>query len=353
MPLHLSRRTFLKALGLTTAGLAIGGGAAIGSDQLLQAANTISQTAAQARQLESQLAFAQSGARLTASELADVRAQLAAALEANARLAADLSMAQTRNETLTGQLAESTTQLQHTQAALVTHQEHLGAARTLIQLFDALENTGLDTALQTGLTAALGGLVGATTLAPAVRAGTAAAHALLDDLENTRQAINAALIWLNDQVIQLKLSLLGVEQASQAFGASAAGAALGGVISAFALFTQQVLRWVPFGWGDPARQALTATQNHLEKSHTLARDVNDSLFKVAARHFADTPNNLSHRVAQPVRDQALAPAEALSQAVEHAHTTLETQLAQPARAALDQRARLRDQIARFRAEHGL
>lgn len=350
MTTFISRRAFLKALGLTTAGLAIGGGAALGADTLAQAAQVAAQTADRARTLENQLVTAEAGARQATQDLADLRAQLQAALEANARLAADLSAAHTREHTLNTELAHITTNLRQTEATLASHREQLGAAHSLIQLFDELEATGLDATVQTGLAAALGGLVTATALAPTVRAGTAAARALLDDLETVRQNINTALSWLGDQMVQLKVSLFGVEQAGQAW---AAGAALGGAVQAFAQFAQAILRWVPFGWGQKATTALTATQNQLEKSHTLAREANDNFFGVAARHFANTPHNLTHTIADPVRTQALAPAEALSQAVENAHLTLETQLAQPTRATLEQRAHLRARLAQFRAQHGL
>lgn len=349
----ISRRTFLKALGLTTAGLVVGGGAALGADTLTQAASLTAQTVARANSLETQLTTAQANARLTASELAAVRAQLEAALAANARLSADLSAARTREDALTARLADVTAQLRQTETDLAAHREQLGAAHTLIHLFDALESANLDAIVQNGLTAALGGLAGAVALAPAVRAGVTTARALLDELETVRQRVNQALTWLGDQVVQLQVSLFGVEQAGQAFEGLVTGAALGGAVQAFARFAQHIVRWVPFGWGDKVSQALTATQNQLERSHSLAREVNNAVFKATSRHFADTPNNITHTLAEPVRTQALAPAEALSQAVEHAQTTFDTALTQPAQAVLEQRARLRAQVAQFRAEHGL
>jgi hypothetical protein len=342
----ISRRAFLQMLGLGSAGLALGGSAAWAQAQLAEQAaaqHTIATLQTALTEVEgSRLTLDQSVLNLQ-QQLTALEAQLGAATSQNAQLAGALAEAQKKLGGLQAQLSEA-------QDRLASATERLGYFKELLALYDQLEAVGLDGLLRDGLAAVSGGLAGALGIGPLVRAGLQTARDLLAELEKLLPDFNTALAWLSDQVIKVKVKLFGVELTAQKV---VADSAVTGVVALFGGFAKFVLDNLPFNIGEKVRASLDATQGLVTQTTALADGANKNVFDKMSRHVADGPQGLKRRVAAPIREKALTPAADLLSALESANATFAASLNTPAQAALKSRAALRDQIARFRAQHRL
>jgi hypothetical protein len=342
----ISRRAFLQAVGLGTAGLAVGGGAAWAQTQLTE------QEAAQhiIGVLQAQLAEAQNS-RLTLDQsvlslqgqITSLEAQLGAATGQNAQLANGLAQAQQDLLALKTQLAEA-------QSQLTGANERLGIFAELVALFDQLESIGVDRLLRDGLAAMATGLAGALGLLPLVRGGLQTAQTLLAEFEKLLPDFNSGLTWLSDQLIKIKVKLFGVETNAQKV---VTDAAVSGVVAVFGGFARFVLDNLPFNIGEKVRASLDATQALVTQTTGLSDGANQNVFDKMSRHVGDGPQGLKSRMVKPIREQALTPTTNLLTALEGANTTFTQALDVPAKTALKQRAAIRERIAQFRSLHKL
>jgi len=340
-----SRRIFLRALGLGVAGLAIGGGAAWAQNQLAE------KDAAQAalETLQAQMAAAQAQSLSLDGQVASLQtqlstldAQLMAVNGQNVQLANALATSQNEAQLLKDQVAALQAQLASAQSKL---QDYGG----LISLYEQLEAVGLDALTQEGLKATAGGLAGALTVTPLVQTGLQTARNLLAEFEKLLPDFNAALVWLNERVISLKLGLFSLEKAAKTTIVDAAT----GVVTVFGGFIKFVLDYLPFNIGEQTRATFSAAQTVFTHSVELTANTDEKVFGKLSRYVGDGPQNWRKKLVTPLRDEALAPTEQLLTAVDNARTTFTTALEAPAQAALSQRAALREQIAAYRAQKQL
>lgn len=340
-----SRRIFLRALGLGAAGLAVGGGAAWAQSQLAE------KDAAQAalESLQAQVAAAQAQSTTLdgmvsglQTQVSTLDTQLAAATGQNVQLANALTTSQNEAQLLKDQVTALQAQLNSAQGKL---QDYGG----LLGLYEQLEAVGLDTLTQDGLKAAASGLAGALTVTPLVQSGVQVARNLLAEFENLLPDFNAALIWLNERVINLKLGLFSLEKAAKTTLVDAAT----GVVTVFGGFIKFVLDYLPFNIGEQTRATFSAAQTVFTHSVELTVSTDEKVFGKLSRYVGDGPQNWRKKLVTPLRDEALAPTEQLLAAVDNARTTFSTALEAPAQAALAQRAALREQIAAYRAQRQL
>jgi hypothetical protein len=340
-----SRRIFLRALGLGAAGLAVGGGAAWAQSQLAE--NAAAQTALATLQTQMAAAQAQSQSLdgLVAglqTQVSTLDAQLVAANGQNIQLAEALTASQNDAKLLTEQVAALQAQLNGAQSKL---QDYGG----LIGLYEQLEAVGLDALTQDGLKATASGLAGALTVTPLVQTGVQTARTLLAEFEKLLPDFNAALIWLNERVITLKLGLFSLEKAAKTTLVDAAT----GVVTVFGGFIKFVLDYLPFNIGEQTRATFSAAQTVFTHSVELTANTDEKVFGKLSRYVGDGPQNWRKKLVTPLRDEALAPTEQLLSAVENARTAFSTSLEAPTQAALNQRATLREQIAAYRAQKQL
>ena len=200
------RRFLLQAMGVTAAGLAVGGGAAWAKSRSDEA----DAAEAAVRELQARLAAAaNTNAALDVStvnlqqQLANLQSQLAALTGQNGPLASALSAAQKESADLKTQLASA-------QSQLSAANDQLGKFKTLIALYDQLEGIGLDTLVREGLTAVAVGLTSALGLTALLKDGVLLAHTLLDNFEKLLPDFHAAMTWLGSQIVNFKLSLYAV-----------------------------------------------------------------------------------------------------------------------------------------------
>lgn len=343
--LDYSRRLFLRAAGLSVAGVAVGAGAAWAYGQTADTEVAHSVIA----QLQSQLAAAQfekttlEGSFATLNQqVLTLDSQLGAATTQNAQLATSLTDSQKESETLKNQLAELQFKLTGAEGKLIEYKD-------LIGLYDQLENVGLDTLAQNGLQTAAGGLTSALGLLPLVQTGLQSARGLLDEFEKVLPDFHDGLTWLSGQIINLKLGLFALEKAAQTTLTNAAT----GVVAVFGGFITFVLDYLPFDIGKQTRAAFDNAQSVITQTSEMTARTDDRVFNKMSRYVSDGPNNWQKKLVSPLREQTMAPTDQLLTAVNDAHTTFNTALSAPVQAALEQRAGLRQKIVEHRVAHAL
>jgi len=341
-----ARRQFLlQALGLSAAGLAAGGGAAWTRTQTEGAAAARAALADVNLQLDA-AATAKAALELSFSTLqaqsAELQSRLATSLTQNAQLASSLSSAQQEAVDVKSQLASA-------QSELGAAQEQLGKYRLLIGLYDQLDGVSLDGMVRTGLDAMAAMLAGLLAPATLLRDGLALARNLLVSFEAVLPDFEAAMAWLGEQVVRLKVNLWSVETNAQ----QTINSGLAGVAAVFGGFAGFVLDHLPFNVGAKVRATLASVQSALAGLADLTDGAADQVLLKISKHVDNGPQSWKQRLVTPLRETTLAPADQVLSTIGEARATFTTALDDPARAALDERQALREQIAAFRTAHNI
>lgn len=332
-------------MGLGAAGLAAGGVAAWTKGELDNAATAGITLADTTRQLDTANA-AKAALALSYSTLQtqanNLQAQLAAATTQNAQLASAVNAAQQEAGDLKSKLTAA-------QTALETANERVARSKELIGLYNQLDGVGLDNVVSSGLGIVAGALAGVAGPAGLLRDGVDAAHGLLTNFEQVLPNFSAAMAWLGDQVVKIKVALWAVETTAQ----QAANSSLSGVTAVFGGFVGFVLDHLPFNIGANVRQTLTEVQNLLAGATAMSDQAADQVLLKISHYVDDGPQGWKQAMITPLRNNTLAPADQVLTAVSGAGDAFATSLKDPANAALQQRQALRDQIANFRSTHGI
>ncbi len=339
------RRFLLHALGLGAAGLAVGGGAAWTKNQLAVGAEALTQTQTLQNQL-TETATAKATLDVTVADLQTrftaLQIRMDGVLTQNAELATSLSAAQQTTTLLQAQLNTKQTELDSAHTRLSESGE-------LINLYTLLDGVNLDAAVETGLAAVSGGLVGSLTLAPTVRAGLTQAATALADFETWLPDVETMVAWVGEQVVKITAGLMAIELAAQRFVTGL----VTGFEAVFGGLIKFILEHLPFGLGDDVNRALTVTHALLVTLPDVTAGLKAQVLdKIAPRVTAGT-HHWKNTLVTPVRDQALAPTTELLTRLDEANTAFVNALQTPAQTALTRRAELRQQIVAYRGAHNL
>ncbi len=339
------RRFLVKTLGLGAAGLAAGGAAAWTKGQFDDAAAVNLSLADLQRQLDQTLAAKatlEGSYKGLESHAINLQIKLDDATSRTTQLATSLSTTQQEK-------ADLETRLQAIQAELASAQERLGKTTELVGLFERLDGTGLDALVAAGL-ASMSGVLGAlATPSAALRGGLESARGLLGGFEAALPEFAGAMTWLGAQVVRLKAGLWSVESAAAQVVATAAA----GFAAVFGGFIGFVIDHLPFDTGRKVRATLSATQGVLASAIDMTDNVTDQVLIKISTHVGDGPESWKTTLVAPLRDSTLGPAAEVLTKVAQAGVTYQASLKDPADTVLAQRQALRDQIAAFRANHGV
>jgi chromosome segregation ATPase len=276
------------------------------------------------------------------TQAAEWQAQLALANNQNAQLSTSLTAAQQEATNLHGQLAS-------VQAALDAANGRLTATTQLVGLYEQLHAAGLDGAVEGGLATFTGALAALLTPASALRTGLDSARGLLASFELALPDVASAMHWLGEQVVRLKVGLWSVESSAQ----ETAGTAVAGIAAAFTGFVGFVIDHLPFNIGAKVRATLAATQGVLSNVTELSDQAADKVMLKISQRVEDGPQSWKRTLVEPLRAEALNKADEVLKAVNNTDATYQSALKGPAETALQQRRTVREQIAAFRATHGI
>jgi hypothetical protein len=235
--------------------------------------------------------------------------------------------------------------------ALESAQAEIARLQGLIDLYATLERTGLDAVVYAGLDA----------LALPLSAVERGARALADGLKRIRERLlsaqgalaeaREAFAWLRNQVAALAA---GLEALQGTIGRALEKAAALPLVEAVGGLFDRIVELLPFDWGERIRQAFQGVAASIAGTDELVRGINTHLIEpVQEKWFSEEEGKgLGATLLEPLAAHILEPLEAhLGELVALAETW-QAKLEAPAQKVLAERTSVRDEIARYKQEHG-
>jgi len=186
-------------------------------------------------------------------------------------------------------------------------------------------------------------------LIPALQEGLVKARILLADFEQSLPDIQAAMNWVGEQVVILKLGLYAIEIAAQ----RTINELITGLEAVFGGFVKFILDHLPFGVGENVRQTLAVTQKLLVSLPDVADGLNEKVLGQISPRVNEGAKHWKRSLVEPIREKALSPTGELLHQLSETNAVFSNTLQTPVKTALEQRAELRKQIETFRQAHNL
>jgi hypothetical protein len=226
----------------------------------------------------------------------------------------------------------------------------LAIVQGLLALYEDLEAVDLADAASGGL-AAVGGLLGDLIAdVPLVTEGLSAGRTALEEFEEQLPLIEQGRYWLQGQI-----SIVGsaLEKAEQVLNNTLKAG--GSFLQLLDRWFEDILRWLPFGIGEPAL-AIMSTINDLlarvpETLDGLQTHVADPLDLWLERDGDE--NRLQKHLVKPVREEAIDRADSAVQRLGAVNKAYETQLRDPVGVLVERQRVIREQIALYRQNYSL
>lgn len=228
----------------------------------------------------------------------------------------------------------------------------LARLQGLVDLYEGLEKIGLDAILETGMLAMALPLKAVETGAQALKQGLDWAEEGLLSLAESLPTARESLAWLERQIS----ALAGAIETLEAAISRALDRAMDNPVGqALKEFTAMILDHLPFGLGDRVRDVLDGLITVLTGVDELVEGVNTHLLEpLDARWFSsDEDAGLSGSLLNPLVERVLDPLEAHLDDLSKLADTWQAKLMAPTQEALAERARIRDEIARYKEDRGL
>ncbi len=232
------------------------------------------------------------------------------------------------------------------------HNLELARVLGLVELYEELEKVGLDKILEVGMSAL------ALPMA-AVEAGAKALKAGLDWAEDALQAVADAVPSAHEGLVWLKTQVSAVADAVEKLEAGI-GKALDRVTDnpvgeALEDFTNKVLDSLPFGLGDKFRDALEGLVGLVTSVDELIEGVNTYLLEPLEDEWfsEEDGKGVGGTFLDPLVMNVFDPMQAHLENLAVLADDWQGKLVEPSKAALTERAEIREQIARYRDEYGL
>lgn len=222
--------------------------------------------------------------------------------------------------------------------------------RALVALYEQLEKVGLDAILQTGMNIVRGALdtiKGGTSF---LRNGVTAVETALKNfqtmLDGLQTAANAAGQVLDD--------LSQKFHAAEGLVIAVLGTALP-LADSIAGFFNSLLDKIPFGVGDNIRSAVKALTDLIRAIPATIDTVTNQLLKALHDNFfsANGDPAVKSNLIDPIENSVLQPLKKLLDDIETLISRWETDFTQPIQSALDERSKIRQQIAQYKQQNGM
>jgi hypothetical protein len=266
------------------------------------------------------------------SETFDLMAELAS-------LRAALAESDEERRSLSSQLADAQAEINR----LAGDREGL---LSLVGLYEALEDIGLDNIVEAGFVALGVGMSGARALVALLEAGAQRGFDILQDLIEDFPSPQEGIVWLKGEVSALLVNLDNVaDQIKEVIEPLEPFATL--VVE----FILDVLKKLPFGLGNPARGGLEAMQAVVTGLPVLADGIVADVLDPLETWFGQNQRtNLIGTLVGPIESDLINPANDTIEAVNALDTSYQNDLMSPAQTAIGERAAIRAQIDQQRAQ---
>jgi hypothetical protein len=222
----------------------------------------------------------------------------------------------------------------------------------LLDLYEELEKVGLDNILEAGMAALAMPLAAVEVGASALKSGLEWAEGALISLAEAVPTAQESLLWLETRVSAVAESL---EKLQAAMSRALDLATSNPVGAALEDFTNKLLNSLPFGLGERFRDGLEGLVVLVTSVDELVEGINTSLLEpLRERWFSDEDGQgVGSMLVDPLVEHILDPLGAHLGDLEVLADTWQNELMNPTQNALADRSRVREEIARYKQEHGL
>jgi hypothetical protein len=221
----------------------------------------------------------------------------------------------------------------------------------LVKLYEQLEKIGIDAILETGMAAVALPLGAVEAGAKALKSGLDWAEDTLLTLADALPTARESLAWLEDRVSALAD---GISRVEGALGRALDRATDNRIVEAMEEFANKVLDNLPFGLGDKFRDGLEGLVTLVTSVDDLVRGINSRLIvPLQEDWFSDEEaRGLGGTLVDPLVEHVLDPLEAHLVNLSILADNWQAKLMEPTNQALKDRAQVKDQIARYKQDHG-
>lgn len=236
--------------------------------------------------------------------------------------------------------------------ALAEANDELARMQGLVDLYERLEKVGLDAILQTGMVAVTAPLEGVELGATALKRGLELVEQALLAVEEAIPSAEEALLWIEDRVSGLASGIGRVEAALGRALERAGDTRVGEAIKDFGAW---ILDKLPFGLGDKIRDVIDGLAELLTGIDDLVAGVNESVLEPLRLKWFSTESDEGVRrsLLDPLIEHVLDPLEAHLGKLATLVDAWQAKLMAPSQRALEDRAQIREEIARYRQTNGL
>ncbi|MBN1121340.1 MAG: hypothetical protein JXJ17_09680 [Anaerolineae bacterium] len=261
----------------------------------------------------------------------------------------DLIAMTAERDQLISDLDQKQKELDAAQADLNAAQATLSEYAGLIDLWQQLDDIGIDSLIAAGLASVSLTLSNVMSLISLLSAGLESGREVIDNFLASLPGPSDGIKWLKTQVTALAESIdWVVEQVQKAVDP------VQPVARQIANFVVWVLDRLPFGIGAKAKDGLEAMQDLISDLPDLVEGVNDSVLDPLADWFGDDEKvSLVGILINPVEKKVVEPSDEVVTGVSDFEDTYLDKLVTPIDNALEQRAALRAQIEEAQARLGL
>jgi hypothetical protein len=326
------RRSFVTRLLVGgVAALALGGGAAI--------------IYRNSQQREPTVLILPNGSEMSVD---DPEIDVGALFDRIAELEYELAAVTADRDQLISDMADGSSELEVLRSRVESLQNQLTDERSLNDLWQALDDVGLDSLLNSALQVVVGALSGVTNIATLLRTGLARGQEALDSFVARLPGPQDGIRWLGQQVEGLATLLDWLKEQVQE-----AVEPVEPFTSMIAEFVLWVLDRLPFGAGNQARAGMEAMQDVVNSLPDLVSGINTTVLEPLADWFGDNERvNLFGILLNPITDNVVQRAEDLLDEVAGFEASYEAQLSAPVSDALEERALIKAQIQELQVRLG-
>jgi hypothetical protein len=341
---NMSRRSFLKAaMATAVVATAAGAGAAVVVNESGPAQPAVISSAFPPLPPVTHNLAAVSG------EPTELLARLAAVQAENVRLRSALDAAERRLSTLAQNSGnDALTETLQLQLGEANNRIHVLAG--LVALYEQLDEVDMSAAVNGGLTA-VGGILGLLTeKAVTVAQGLVTGREALNEFEAHIPLVENGRFWLMGHVARIAGFYQGIEDALRTVAEKA-----GSFLQMLNEWFQDVMKWLPFGFGRKAAQIMAAMTTLLnETPNTIAglrTNVAQPLDVWLGSAGEEMP--LRRKLIKPLREQALQPAAEVLEQAEAMRNAYQNQLVQPVETIVTAQQAVRQMITDYRQRNQL
>jgi|GEM_PF-816129 hypothetical protein len=229
-------------------------------------------------------------------------------------------------------------------------QPELTKLRNLVKLYETLEQIGIDEVISTGIAILEVPLKAVREGSKALQAGLGLADAALTALEGALPALGAGLALAEGLVSVTQARLKIVQQA-----AGEVGGKLSPLADAIGSFFSAILSRIPFGVGERIQDGISKITELITSLPSVLDGINNQLLLPLKNDWlsAEEGKGLRGRLTTPLRQKLLEPLKLHLGDLAALSDSLEQRLFGPAKAAIEERKKIRQQITDYRQANAL